>query len=117
MNVKEALNTLYKAYNDIAADDTCFNDLQEAIATAIGHLDGAIGQKPGDEPDLDKVCCEIARAMGVIATLYALTRDCIIDYTDAKDGKLDDVVSDTINGLSMALIDVQQARKERLGRE
>lgn len=52
----------------------------------------------------DNVVAEIARTQGVLITLYAICRDkCGFIVDDDKDGKLGDVISDTINGLNSIL--------------
>lgn len=66
--------------------------------------------------DLEKVKAEIARATGVIAMLYAMVKDTVLAgyQADNKDGcKLDDVISDTINGLGDALAELQLMDGER----
>lgn len=53
--------------------------------------------------DLDLIRHEMARASGVIATLYAIVRDYVMSQDTDKNCKLDDVVSDTITGLANAI--------------
>lgn len=62
--------------------------------------------------DLDLVRHEMARASGVIATLYALVRDYVISQDTDKNCKLDDVVSDTITGLANAIAECMNGEGE-----
>lgn len=50
----------------------------------------------------DKLIAEISRAQGVITALYGVVRDMNIGSLVDKDenGKLGDVISDTLNGLN-----------------
>lgn len=56
--------------------------------------------------DKIKIICEMARACGVIAMQYALLRDYLLSVEPDKACKLDDVVSDTINGMNAAMTEL-----------
>lgn len=53
-----------------------------------------------------KITCEMARAEGTIAMLYAIVRDYLLSIEPEKGCKLDDVVADTINGMNEALTEL-----------
>jgi len=62
----------------------------------------------------DNVVAEIARAQGVIMTLYGICRDkCCLLVDDDKDGKLGDVISDTTMGLNSVINEYDRVCKER----
>lgn len=62
----------------------------------------------------DNIVAEIARAQGVMTTLYGICRDkCNFLIDDDKNGKLGDVISDTINGLDSIIREYDRVCKER----
>ena len=69
----------------------------DTIITCLAKLD-----EPKEGLDKAQILAEIGRANGVICSLYAMVRDCVIGARLDKDDpcKLDDVVADTITGLN-----------------
>ena len=95
-------------------------EIIESLPVSVTGEQGCTCELHSDGPqclapylDLDYIQNEIMRASGVLSTLYAMVKDyCLNSIVEPdKNCKLDDVLSDTINGLTAVVSNILDAKK------
>ena len=109
MITKEVKDNLFEMFDKACVDlrtakDRGDSEMARLAAVKAETFKACLAELEKPEANLDKaqILAEIGRAHGVICSLYAMVRDCVIGarLDESDPCKLNDVVADTLAGLN-----------------